>query len=87
MIAELYKKYYTELVRWCQGMTGNRQTAEEMVQEAFLRALENSKLFVGMNERQFQTNRGVIIIAAGNRAFQTFFCQKTIKKDDRGKMI
>ena len=39
MIEELYRKYHQELLGWCESMTGNLQTAEELVQEAFLRAM------------------------------------------------
>lgn len=39
MIEELYKKYYEELINWCHSMTGNLYTAEELVHEAFLRAM------------------------------------------------
>ncbi len=52
MIEELYEKYHSELVRWSQGMTGNRQTAEELVQEAFLRAMLSKELLVLLEERQ-----------------------------------
>lgn len=52
MIEELYEKYHLELVRWCQGMTGNLQTAEELVQEAFLRAMLNEEQLSMLNEKQ-----------------------------------
>ncbi|MBP3603034.1 MAG: RNA polymerase sigma factor [Lachnospiraceae bacterium] len=52
MIEELYEKYHLELVRWCQGMTGSQQTAEELVQEAFLRAMLNEELLGLLAEKQ-----------------------------------
>lgn len=52
MIEALYEEYHLELVRWCQGMTGNLQTAEELVQEAFLRAMMNEDLIAVMSEKQ-----------------------------------
>ena len=52
MIEELYEKYHSELVRWCQGMTGSQQTAEELVQEAFLRAMLNEELLDMLDEKQ-----------------------------------
>ena len=44
MIEELYEKYHQTLVEWCEKMTGNLRTAEELVQDAFLRAMLNEEL-------------------------------------------
>ncbi len=44
MVDELYNTLYKELTRWCYAMTGNIQTAEDLVQEGFLRALTNNQL-------------------------------------------
>lgn len=52
MIEELYAKYHLELVKWCSGMTGNLQTAEELVQEAFLRAMLHEELLELLDEKQ-----------------------------------
>ncbi len=52
MIEELYRKYHQELVSWCQSMTGNLQTAEELVQEAFLRAMLHENLLEDLKEKQ-----------------------------------
>lgn len=52
MIEELYEKYHPELVKWCTGMTGSLQTAEELVQEAFLRAMLHEELFESLDEKQ-----------------------------------
>lgn len=41
MVELLYERYRGELVKWCAMMTGERQSAEDLVQEAFLRALDN----------------------------------------------
>ena len=51
-IEELYIKYHLELVKWCQSMSENPQTAEEIVQEAFLRAMFNEELLLQLKERQ-----------------------------------
>lgn len=50
MIEELYEKYHQELVKWCRGMTGSLQTAEELVQEAFLRAMLFEELLTMLDE-------------------------------------
>lgn len=52
MVEELYEKYHSELLRWCQGMTVNFQTAEELVQEAFLRAVLHEELLGMLDEGQ-----------------------------------
>lgn len=52
MVEDVYEKYHQELVRWCQKMTKNRDMAEELVQEAFLRAMLNEELFHRLNDKQ-----------------------------------
>ncbi len=42
-IDELYGEFFDELVSWCAGMCGDETTAEDMVQEAFARALTKSE--------------------------------------------
>lgn len=39
MIERLYEELRAELVGWCRSMTGDTSLAEELVQEAFLRAM------------------------------------------------
>lgn len=52
MIEELYEKYHQKLAWWCEKMTGNLRTAEELVQEAFLRAMLNEELLSALDENQ-----------------------------------
>ena len=52
MIQELYGQYHQELVHWCQSMTGDPQTAEDLVQEAFLRAMLHEELLRTLKEPQ-----------------------------------
>lgn len=52
MIEELYKKYYQELINWCHSMTGNLYTAEELVHEAFLRAMLHEDTLSTLKEPQ-----------------------------------
>lgn len=37
-VQELYTKYHKELLTYCTGMTKNRASAEDLVQETYLRA-------------------------------------------------
>lgn len=73
MIAKLYKKYNAELVRWCWQITGNRQTAEELVQESWLRALDHAEVFAGLDEKQcrawlYRTTRNLYVDQVRHRA-------------------
>lgn len=52
MIEELYDTCREELVHFCQGMCGDRYLAEELVQEAFLRAMLHEALLTGLSEPQ-----------------------------------
>lgn len=49
MVGKLYEQYYTELVRWCMCMTQERSAAEDLVQEAFLRAIRHEEELSGMD--------------------------------------
>ena len=52
MIEQLYQACRQELIRWCAGMTGDRSLAEDLVQEAFLRAIFHQSLLDGLSEEQ-----------------------------------
>lgn len=48
---ELYRRYHSRLVGYCQRRVGDRHVAEELAQEAFVRALRAMPRFAG--ERRF----------------------------------
>ncbi len=52
MIDELYAACYGQLVGWCGAMTRNLPMAEDLVQEAFLRALMREELLESLNFHQ-----------------------------------
>ena len=52
MIEELYLTYHSELVRWCRNMTRDPSLAEELVQEAFLRAMLQEETLSALKEKQ-----------------------------------
>ena len=52
MLEQLYQRYHRELLRWCQSMTGDPSVSEDLVQEAFLRAISNQALLEGLSEAQ-----------------------------------
>lgn len=47
-IEQIYRERYRELTSWCGLMCGDSHLAQELVQEAFLRALPNESLLVSM---------------------------------------
>ena len=51
-VKALVENYREELIRWAQGMTGNRDTAHELVQEGFVRALDNEEVICSLRESQ-----------------------------------
>lgn len=51
MIEELYLLCQKELINWCSSITNDRTLAEDLVQEAFLRALTNEELLTTLNEK------------------------------------
>lgn len=52
MIERLYQLCQKELTEWCALMTRDRSMAEDLVQEAFLRALKNIGVLSALNEKQ-----------------------------------
>jgi len=52
VIEDLYEKYRAELIRWCRRMTQNESAAEDLVQEAFYRALHHTQELDGMDLAQ-----------------------------------
>ena len=51
---EIYKKYHPELLRWCLGACRDRELAEDLVQETFLKALQNTDTFedLGLSQQR-----------------------------------
>lgn len=52
MIEELYLTYRPELAGWCKNMTRDSSLAEELVQEAFLRAMLHEETLSVLGEKQ-----------------------------------
>lgn len=75
-IEELYVQYHAELVRWCQSMSDNLQTAEEIIQETFVRAMLNEKLLLLLEEKQarawlYRTAKNIYIDQIRHRSKET----------------
>lgn len=52
IIEELYDICQKELLKWCSAMTRDPLTAEDLVQEAFLRALTNAEMLESLRPQQ-----------------------------------
>ena len=52
MIDRLYQDYYNKLLWFCVSLSGNIAMAEDIVQDTFMRALENAPVFNELNEAQ-----------------------------------
>lgn len=52
MVEQLYVKYHQELVCWCLKMTENSGLAEDLVHEAFLRAMLHEELLLVLDDKQ-----------------------------------
>ena len=76
MIEGLYSTYYKELLGWCKSMTQDTQQAEDLVQEAFLRAMDHSMLLENLRERQrrawmYRTIKNLYIDKIRHTSFET----------------
>lgn len=52
LLEKFYQTWYHELIRWCSHMAGDRDLAEDLVQEAFLRAISHLPLLETLSEKQ-----------------------------------
>ena len=54
MLEQFYKNCRGELTGWCRTMTQDAALAEDLVQEAFVRAMENLPVLEGLAEPQIK---------------------------------
>lgn len=76
MIEQLYNAYYEELIRWCSSMTRDPVLSQDLVQEAFLRALTNAELLESLQEKQarawlYRTVKNLYVDRVRHGAFET----------------
>ncbi|MBE7003365.1 MAG: RNA polymerase sigma factor [Ruminococcaceae bacterium] len=76
MVEALYAQYRVELVRWCETMTDDRQSAEDLVQEAFLHALSNVALLEVLDAPQrrawlYRTVKNLFVDRVRHGRFET----------------
>ena len=73
---DLYRQYYQELCAWCCSMTKNLSMAEDLVQEAFLRAMTSWEVFGSLRSSQqrawlYRTVRNLFVDGMRHAAFET----------------
>lgn len=66
MITQIYQLYFQDLVHFVTGMTGDKSSAEDIVQETFLRAMEHADTLNRLDKHQcrawlFKTARNLFI--------------------------
>lgn len=76
MVEKLYADCYAELVGWCSIMTGNDPLANELVQEAFLRAMLHTQTLAQLNENQqrawlYRTVKNLYVDHIRHQSFET----------------
>lgn len=75
-IEKLYEEYYSELVKWCRSMTQDPVMAEDLVQEAFLRALINADILQELHPGQrrawlYRTIKNLYVDRVRHASFET----------------
>ncbi len=75
-IDELYGEFFDELVSWCAGMCGDETTAEDMVQEAFARALTHAATLEKLHPMQsrawlYTTIKNIYLDRVRHSAFES----------------
>ena len=92
MIELLYSKYYTQLLCFCHSFSRNPAFAEDVVQEAFLRALANSDILNDLPEYKcrawlYRTAKNIIIDNARKMAKCPEPEEEAFSEDDYSNMI
>lgn len=90
MIEKLYLLCQKELLGWCSSMTHDRALAEDLVQEAFLRALKHVELLQELNDGQqkawmYRTIKNLYVDRIRHNRYETvseFLPDEGTKSDD-----
>ena len=89
MIDELYLTYRPELLKYCCMICGNVSDAEDLLQETFLRALNNLDTLEELNEKQrrawlYKVARNLFYDACRRRAVEQAYAVETEEESDAG---
>lgn len=77
---ELYRRHHSELLRYCYGACESRETAEDLAQEVFLKAMQNTDLFEDLGPKQqrawlYRTVKNLIVDRYRSRVRQDRYIQ------------
>ena len=89
MIDELYLTYRPELLKYCCMICGNVSDAEDLLQETFLRALNNLDTLEELNEKQrrawlYKVARNLFYDVCRKRAVEQACAVETEEESDAG---
>lgn len=93
MIDKLYKDYYNKLLWYCINLSGNNTSiAEDIVQETFIRALENAHILNELTEAQcrswlYKTAKNIFIDKVRRMANEPMIEEPLFKEDDLSKIL
>ena len=92
MIAKFYTDYYENLIRFCLSLSGSMAMAEDIVQETFMRALENAQLFDELSEAQgrswlYKTAKNLFIDKVRKQSRQTTMEDEASEEDDLSEIM
>lgn len=87
MVSQMYQLFYWELFRYMKKSAGSIMEAEDIVQETFLRALENSAMIDAMQEAQcrawlYRTAKNILIDRVRHTKAQPELSQTEGETDD-----
>lgn len=93
MIDKLYKDYYNKLLWYCINLSRNNiSIAEDIVQETFMRALENAHILNDLTESQcrswlYRTAKNIFIDKVRRMANEPMIEEPLFKEDDLSKIL
>ncbi|WP_077369839.1 RNA polymerase sigma factor [Anaerosalibacter sp. Marseille-P3206] len=93
MIDKLYKDYYNKLLWYCISLSrSNTSIAEDIVQETFMRALENAHILNDLTESQccswlYRTAKNIFIDKVRRMANEPMIEEPLFKEDDLSKIL
>ena len=78
MLEQFYRNWHADLTRWCSAMTQDPVLAEDLVQEAFLRAMNHLTVLENISETQqrawfYRTMKNLYLDRVRRGRFETVY--------------
>lgn len=92
MVERLYTVYYEELLRFCLSLTGEPAAAEDIVQDTYLRAMENVILLGELSDAKcrawlYRTAKNIFIDRFRRKKNEPLCTQRDVWEDDLSRML